>query len=230
MKKPQNVVITGASLGIGRALAEIYAGDNVNLGLIGRSASRLEIVSELCRKKGTNVLIGVVDVTGSLKDRNTLEDLELVNKLINTNINGVINTIYPIIPLMQKRKYGQIAIVSSLASFIGMSITPAYCASKSAIKTYAEAIRGLLMKDNIRVSIICPGFVETELSDKFPGPKPFMIFASDAARIIQKGLFKNKPCIAFPFVVYLGIKILTLIPCCNLNRTNDPTIACYRSD
>jgi len=113
---------------------------------------------------------------------------------------------------MKKRKHGQIAIVSSLAAYRGMPITPSYCASKAAIKSYGEALRGWLAEDGIRVSVICPGFVESELSAQFFGDKPLMISSQKAASIIIKGLEKNKARISFPFPLNLGMWFLAILP------------------
>ena len=113
---------------------------------------------------------------------------------------------------MQQRRQGQIGIVSSLAAYRGMPITPSYCASKAAVKSYGEALRGWLVDDNIKVSVICPGFVESELSAQFHGDKPMMISPDKAAGIIIKGLNKNKANISFPFPLNLGMWFLAVLP------------------
>ena len=93
-----------------------------------------------------------------------------------------------------------------------MPITPAYCASKAAIKAYGEALRGWLADDGIKVSVIYPGFVESDMSNSFPGDKPMLISADKAADIIVKGLEKNKASISFPFPLNLGMWFLALLP------------------
>ena len=153
-----------------------------------------------------DLIIANAGITSCLKEGDLPEDLELVNRLIGTNINGVIMTIYSIIHSMQERKSGQIAIISSIASFRGLPITPAYCATKSAVKAYGDAIRGWLKRYNIMVSVICPGFVRTNMSDKFPCPKLFMTSPERAAEIIKKGLSKNKPYIIFPYMLSFGLR------------------------
>ena len=113
---------------------------------------------------------------------------------------------------MQQRRHGQIGIVSSLGAYRGMPITPSYCASKAAVKSYGEALRGWLAEDNIKVNVICPGFVESELSAQFHGDKPMMISADKAARLIIKGLNKNTANISFPFPLNLGMWFLMILP------------------
>jgi short-subunit dehydrogenase len=93
-----------------------------------------------------------------------------------------------------------------------MPITPSYCASKAAIKSYGEALRGWLVEDNIKVSVICPGFVESALSAQFHGDKPMMITADKAASLIIKGLHKNTANISFPFPLNLGMWFLAVLP------------------
>ena len=93
-----------------------------------------------------------------------------------------------------------------------MPITPSYCASKAGIKSYGEALRGLLAKDNVHVSVVCPGFIKSAMSDDFPGAKPFMITADKAAKLIKKGLAVNKACISFPFPLNFGTRLLSLLP------------------
>lgn len=235
-----NIVITGASAGIGYALAQHYAKPNVTLGLIGRNIARLADIAAICRQQGADVVTATVDVTdtNALKDwllefdRQSPVDLLIANagvtsilpnnsdaepwesvcKVLDVNIYGVFNTIHPLLEPMRKRQRGQIAIVSSLAAFRGMPISPSYCASKAAVKSYGEALRGWLQHDGVQVSVICPGFVKSDLSDQFPEPKLLMISASKAARIIQQGLSKNKALISFPFPLDLGMKFLALTP------------------
>ena len=125
---------------------------------------------------------------------------------------GVLSSIQPLILPMRTRKKGQIAIISSLAAYRGLPITPSYCASKAGIKSYGEALRGLLAKDSVQVSVVCPGFIKSAMSDDFPGAKPFMISADKAAYLIKKGLGANKACISFPFPLNLGTRLLSLLP------------------
>ena len=93
-----------------------------------------------------------------------------------------------------------------------MPVTPAYCASKAAVKSYGEALRGWLAPEGIKDNIICPGFVNSDMSNSFSAPKPFMISADKAALIIKNGLRKNKAIISFPFPLNLGMWLLALLP------------------
>lgn len=237
---PRTVVITGASNGIGAALAQAYARPGVVLGLVARNESRLYTVATHCRNLGAEVAMGLVDVTDarSLNDwllsfdsefpvdlivanagiASTLatpedeESWETVQQVFRVNTWGTLNTIHPLLERMRARRHGQIGIVSSLSAYVGMPISPAYCGSKAAIKVYGEALRGWLAPRGVGVTVICPGFVKSDMSDRFPGPTPFRISADKAARIIQHGLARNRARIAFPFPLNLSMWFLSILP------------------
>lgn len=234
------ILITGASGGIGAALALRYACANTLLILIARNESKLLEIKNKCEEKSAEVILLPLDirerdklqrtvqeideqhpidlvicnagVTSSIGDNGEAEPWEDICNVIDTNLYGVLATLNPLLTNMQTRKRGQIGIISSLAAYRGMPITPAYCASKAAVKSYGEALRGWLKKDGIQVSVICPGFVESEMSTQFPGDTPLMISADKAADIIYKNLSKNKACISFPFPLNVGMWFLSVFP------------------
>jgi short-subunit dehydrogenase len=113
---------------------------------------------------------------------------------------------------MQQAKKGQIAIISSLAAFRGFPGAPAYCASKAAVKVYGEALRGLLRPDGIRVSVVCPGYIKTPMTDTNTFKMPLMIPSDKAAKHIADGLAKNRPLIAFPSILYVIVWMLMVLP------------------
>jgi short-subunit dehydrogenase len=239
-KTPKSVVITGASSGIGRALALELAAPGVALGLVGRQEAKLSEVGMLCRAKGALVEIGQIDVTdatglsiwfkrfdemhpidwvfanagvtGSISPDRALEPLIEANGLLAVNLNGVLNTVYAALPLLRERGHGQIGLMSSLAAWRGMALTPAYSASKAGVKAYGEALRDLLAPEGIGVSVICPGFVDTPMSDRFPRHRPGMISAELAAAEIVAGMQANKAYVAFPRSFILGLRLLNLLP------------------
>ncbi|MEE9352517.1 MAG: SDR family NAD(P)-dependent oxidoreductase [Thiotrichaceae bacterium] len=239
-EKKRVILITGASGGIGAALAKLYSQPGVTLGLLGRNMNKLESVANLCKEKGAvaipvsidvtdtsklqqwivdfnskhpvDLLIANAGVTSSIGSNGEAESWDAIKDVLDVNLHGVIATIYPLIEPMRKRGEGQVAIVSSLAAYRGLPITPSYCASKAGIKVYGEALRGWLAKEGVKVSVICPGFVKSAMSDQFAGDKPFLMTAEKAARIIKKGLDNNKARIAFPFPLNFGTWLLTLLP------------------
>lgn len=237
---PKSIVITGASSGIGRALALELAAPGVTLGLLGRQESSLAEVAALCQTKGAIVQTGQVDVTdatglaiwmkafdtdhpidwvfanagvtAAISSGADLEAIDQANGLIAVNLNGVLNTVYAVLPLMRERGRGQIGLMSSLAGWRGMALTPVYSASKAGVKAYGEALRDLLAPECIGVSVICPGFVDTPMSEKFPRHRPQMISAEAAARTIVAGMTANKAYVAFPWSFILGLRLLNFLP------------------
>ena len=239
-KTPKSIVITGASSGIGQALALELAAPGVALGLLGRQDSKLDEVAALSLSKGALVETGQIDVTdaiglsiwfkhfdethpidwvlanagvtGSIGPDRALEPLAEANALLEVNLNGVLNTVYAAIPLLRERKHGQIGLMSSLAAWRGMALTPVYSASKAGVKAYGEALRDLLAPEGIGVSVICPGFVDTPMSDRFPRHRPGMISAELAATKIVAGMRANNAYVAFPRSFILGLRLLNLLP------------------
>lgn len=235
-----NIVITGASNGLGRALALEYAAPGIVLGLIGRDDERLESVARECRARGASTRVGRVDVrdatamadwlcafddfapidllisnagvASTLASASDWEGLERTATIVNTNFFGVVHCVLPVIERMRMRRSGQIAMISSLAAFRGMAISPAYCASKSAVRAYADSVRPLLVREGIAVSLVFPGFVRTAMSDVFPGDKPFMWSAERAARYIRRKVDKRRAEIAFPMVLAVGMRLLSILP------------------
>ena len=237
MIDPKSILITGASSGLGKALAIDYAGPGIALSLTGRDRGRLEAVAEACRAKGAEVRAEPLDVLDRQSltawieeiDANCSLDLvianagisagtgggegdEQANEIFAINVRGVANTIQPAADLMSRRGRGQIGIMSSLASFRGFPGAPAYCASKAAVRVWGESLRGSLHGNGVSVSVICPGYVRTPMTDANDFPMPFLIEAEKAARIIRRGLAKNKARIAFPWPLYAVVQLLAALP------------------
>jgi short-subunit dehydrogenase len=140
------------------------------------------------------------------------ETLETTQEVFDVNLQGALNTIFSVLGAMKQRKKGQIALMSSLASFKGYKGKGAYCASKAAVRVFGEALREDLEPYNINVSVICPGFVATPLTSHNKFYMPLLMQPSQAAKIIQRGLEKNKPRIAFPFPVYFIAWVMAALP------------------
>jgi short-subunit dehydrogenase len=234
----KHIVITGASSGIGEALAIEYANSHTRLALSGRNQSRLQKVAEACRAKGAIVEEKVIDVIDRAAMTKWLLELDMAHPIDlvvanagissgsnsesnweeNTrdifaiNMAGTLNTILPIIPRMRQRGKGQIALMSSMAGFRGLASAPAYSASKAAVKAYGEAIRMKYKNDGLKVSIICPGFVESRITDKNQFKMPFLMKGDKAAKYITKGLQRNKAIIAFPWPMVATMNIVAALP------------------
>lgn len=231
----KHILVTGASSGIGGSLAVAYAASGVTLSLSGRDSSRLAAVAQACRARGARVDASVLDVTDrsamaawiAARDQATALDLVIANagisggmgenadatrRIFAVNLDGVLNTVLPAVEIFRARRRGQIALVSSLASFRGFGGAPAYCASKAAIRIWGEGLRCALARDNIGVSVVCQGFVTSRMTDVNTFPMPFLMSAEKAAQIIRSGIAANKGRIAFPWPMLFAVWLLAALP------------------
>lgn len=239
LKMKKTIIITGASSGLGRAMALEYAKDNSKLFLFGRCKEELEITASMCELGGATdvtTLISEVRDKQSLKahieaiaerygidivvacagvSAGTLDGMEgpdQVETIFQTNLNGVINTIMPAIPHMISRQSGNIVIISSMAGVGGLSSSPSYSASKGAVRIFGQALRGYLRKYQVNVSVVIPGYIKTPMTEVNNFPMPFMISAEKAALKIIRNVKKGKGVIAFPWIMYSIIRLLELLP------------------
>lgn len=240
MSEPRTVLITGASGGIGAALARAYAEPGRTLILTGRDAGRLQQVATECQAAGASVetrrldlrdttalldWLGGLDarlppdlvlvnagVTSSIGHDGNGESWDAIEGLLAVNVNAALATAQGVLPGMRARGAGHIVFVSSIAAYFGLPITPAYCASKAALKAYAEAWRGWLEPEGIAVTVVCPGFVESEMSRRFPSPRPFLWRPERAAATIRRRLRRRPARISFPFPLSTGMWWLGVLP------------------
>lgn len=238
MKIPSFVLITGASSGLGEALAREYGALGVSLYLTGRDEERLNAVAQECRAKGARVSTHLIDVTDydamealidQIEARVPLDlvianagigetltrDMDIgdhVYKIFNTNVDGVLATVNPALTYMRARQQGQVAIVSSLLGYFGVGSTLAYAASKNAVRAYGQGLRQYLEPENIQVSVICPGFVRTPMTDKNDFSMPFIVEPAKAAHLIRIKLAYNRGQISFPWQLSWLMGLLALLP------------------
>lgn len=239
---PSRIVITGATGSLGTALAYEYAAPGRHLILTGRRAEVLAKVAQTCRDKGAMVEEHVLDLedTDAVRqwmrgvcERN-IPDLVIANAGRNTDIGPAcegekfaeaqalvqVNLLSSMalfdttLPFFRKQGGGQFAFISSLAGYYGLAMTPTYCATKAALKSYGTSLRAWLLKENIHVNVIFPGYVKSPMCEAMPGPKPFLMEANKAARRIRKGLERDYARISFPFPLNLGVWGLGLLPLC----------------
>lgn len=243
--EPRSVLISGASSGIGAALARRYARPGASLALSGRDAARLDAVAEACRAAGASVIAAALDVTergpteawvraaeraaplelvianagvsagtsGAPGSRGFYgESDEQIRRILAVNVEGVLNTVIPALEGMQARAAGHIAIMSSLAGFRGLPGAAAYSASKAAVKSYGEALRVALKRGGVSVTVICPGFVDSRITERNEFPMPLKMTAEQAAALIARRLARRPARIAFPFPLYAAMWLLTALP------------------
>jgi short-subunit dehydrogenase len=233
---PRSILITGASSGIGAALARRYAGPGIRLALGGRNPTRLAAVAALCRQAGAEAAERAVEVTDRSAmaawiekvDRGAPLDLVIANAGITgarlppglertraifaVNLDGVLNTIEPAEAAMLRRARGHLALMSSLTSFSGSRRSPAYGASKAAVRYLGEGLRASHARSGVIVSVICPGFVTTPMNAGIRSRVPLPMSAERAAAIIERGLARGKARIAFPFATYVAACLIGALP------------------
>jgi short-subunit dehydrogenase len=146
------------------------------------------------------------------KDNSSLDDFSIVRRTLDVNVGGVLNTVEPLVARMMARRRGQIAVVSSLAGYIGLPYSASYNASKAAVRVWGESIRYVLKKSGIGVSVICPGFVISRMTAQAPFKMPFLMTSERASKIIRVGLAHNKARIAFPLPTKAAVWFGMLLP------------------
>ena len=237
----RHVVITGASSGLGAALAEVYAARGAGLTLLGRDRDRLGAVAKRCSHNGAGVETICCDVRdvdamcvalGDLDDRNPVTLLianagiggraalagpaaelpEAARHLIATNVTGLINTVTPLLPRFVERRAGQVAIISSIAAFSGMPQAPAYSASKAAARVYGEGLRRLLGRSGVAVTVVCPGFIDTPMSASLPTARPFLVPVDQAALRIANAIAQQRAELTFPWQLAVAARFDRWLP------------------
>ena len=235
----QKILITGASSGIGEALAYAYAKQGAILGLIARRKDILDTVADKCKSLGGTVYNYPMDVTDQSIIKFTIQnfiddvnDIDIVianagvggmdalkngdatetNRILTTNILGISNTVIPCIPKIIDQQYGHIVVVSSVAGFRGLVAHGAYSASKAAIRIMADSWRYSLSRYNIHVTNICPGFIETPLVKNNRFKMPFLMDADTAAVKILFAVEKRKKCYIFPWQWKVLLPLIKVVP------------------
>jgi short-subunit dehydrogenase len=159
-----------------------------------------------------DLLIANAGVTsGRLSDRDP-EPPGQSRWIVETNLQGMLNTVEPLIPAMLARGAGQIALVGSIAALRPQADEPSYSASKAGVRAYGIALRAWLRPHGVAVTVVTPGFVTSPMSERHHGPKPFEIPADRAARIIARALDRRRAEIAFPWQLALMVRLGNLLP------------------
>ena len=233
-----NTLITGASSGIGEALAYACAARGDALFLCGRDAGRLESVRARCAQllaSRAEVRCERVDVTDETAMREWIGrcdgsaplDLVFANAGVSTgeeneanarrtfatNVGGCLNTVFPAIDAFSRGgRGGHVVITASIAGYGPLKACPSYSATKACVKTWGLALRGALAPRGLRVSVVCPGFVRSRITDGNTCPMPFFMEADAAADAILRGVARNVGLISFPWPMRLATWALSCMP------------------
>jgi short-subunit dehydrogenase len=217
--------ITGASSGFGRGLALRFTRQGYALGLAARRVEMLDTLAEEIRALGGRVGVYPTDVAdrdalltaigkceaelgpidllianagvGTRAQPEALDSRE-VERVMKINFLGAVTATEGVLKGMLERGRGQIVVVSSLASFQGLSLHGSYCASKAAMNGFFESLRLDVAKRGVDVTLITPGFVKTEMTAHSPYPMPFLMELEPALDIMVRGILKRKRLVSFP--------------------------------
>jgi short-subunit dehydrogenase len=232
-------VVTGASSGIGAALARRLAAEGYRVGLVARRHDRLAALADAIREAGGTAAVAAADVG----DREQLLDafaalggelgpidllvanagvgvpttLDPVNtpaveEMFRVNVLGVVYAIEAVLPEMLRRGTGHIAAVSSLAGFLALPGESGYCATKAAVNTYLDGLRIHLRGRGVRVTTLCPGFVATPMTEVNDFHMPWLLGADEAARRVVRALGRGRKVYRFPWQTSLVIRLARWLP------------------
>jgi len=238
--KGKTVFLTGASSGIGEALAVALAKKGATLGLLARRKELLDKLRKDCEKAGGTACVFECDVTdedsvqtsvdyfiyefghidilianagigGNNKETRALQPLA-VKKVIDINLLGAVNSVHAVLPQMLKRGRGHLVAISSLAGFRGLPKSAAYSASKAGMTAFFESVRLDVKYMGIDVTIIQPGFIRTPLTAGRENKMPFLMNLDDALPLFIRAIEKKKKFAAFPWQLASLVRMGKIMP------------------
>jgi short-subunit dehydrogenase len=234
-----HILITGASSGIGEALAVEMASRGLAVGLIARREPQLTELCERIESQGGTAAWATADVTdlnglvaaiqsietklgptsilvanAGISGRSPASDPDLarIQKVMDVNFNGAIHATKAVLPHMLSQKSGHLVVISSVAGFRGLPKSSAYSSSKAAISTYWESLRVEVQPHGIAATTINPGYIKTPLTDKNQHPMPFIISAEKAAKIMANGILARRKVITFPWRMRWVMRLMRFLP------------------
>jgi short-subunit dehydrogenase len=231
------VVITGASSGIGEALAREYAKQGAILGLIARRAGALaqlkdalpttcltyaadvrdaqamqQAAGDFIKQQGCpDVVIANAGISGGTLTE-LPQDLEAFQAILDTNFMGMVKTFQPFLAGMRGQRRGMLVGIASISGFRGLPGASAYSASKAAAISYLESLRVELHGSGVRVLTVCPGFIATPMTANNPYPMPFIISAEAAAKKIISAIALRRKFLVIPWQMAILGRILKILP------------------
>lgn len=249
MNKHRRVFITGASSGLGAGLARYYARPGAEIGLLARRADLLQDLANEVAGAGATAHLYCQDVRDTDAMGKVIEqylqhsggiDVVIANAgvglnynaheasakqaatLMHINVTGVINTLLPFLPVMRSQREGTLVALSSVAGFRALPWRSAYCASKAAVRIYMDGLRMELHASGVHAMTICPGFVDTALTQDTPD-RMFLLDVPTAVRKITRAIEKRRKTYIFPWPWRLLNPIWTLVPEVLLRKLVPPT-------
>lgn len=235
---PRRIVITGATGGIGRAVVREFAEPGIDFLLLGRDAQRLDAACDDAVSAGANAQTANLSVTDframaevmqkfddegpvdllllaagvKVGNIDAIEPVDQLDRVLTVNLSATIHNAQALLPKMRGRGRGQIAMFSSAAALSPQANLLSYSATKAGLRGYGTALRRALRGTGVTVHVITPGFVDTPMTDRHVGWTPFKVSVDRAARVIRRGLSRDRPTISFPLMLIFLIRIENLLP------------------
>jgi short-subunit dehydrogenase len=234
---PLRVFITGASSGIGAALARHYAGRGAILGLVARRAEALREVAAalptgaltypadvtdgaamtaaardfIARHGAPDIVIANAGVSvGTSPD--DLDDLDVLGRVLATNVIGLAATFQPFVATLRAERRGTLVGIASVAGFRGLPGGAAYSASKAAAITWLESLRTELHGSGVRVVTLCPGYIDTPMTRVNSYRMPFLLAPDEAARRFARVIDAGRRFAVVPWPMWLASLVLRALP------------------
>jgi short-subunit dehydrogenase len=231
-------LITGASSGIGAAIARLLAGDGWNVVLVGRDIARLKTVASDCAVLNNggaqaapmdirdeaafgaliaeappiDLFVSNAGILDGRRDGDVLEAPQVAREVLEVNLLAAIARLHQVLPAMRARRQGRVALVASLAAYAPLADAPAYSASKAGLLAYGLATREALRGHGIGITVACPGYVATPMGSTHLGQRPGEISAEDAARRIIKATLRGCATVGFPAPLHEMARVSTFMP------------------
>ena len=234
---PLRVVITGASSGLGLALAQHYLEQGAVVGVIARRAELLQSLPEQFPNQVYSYALDVRDAAGlqaAAQDFMTrvgmpdivianagvsvgtlpeyAEDVDVFQQVMDINVLGLVKTFQPFLAAMRAAQHGTLVGIASVAGFRGLPGASAYSASKAAAISYLESLRVELRNSGMKVVTICPGYIKTPMTAANPYPMPFILEADKAARCMAQVITSGKSFTVVPWQMGVIGRVLRLLP------------------
>jgi short-subunit dehydrogenase len=235
----QVAIVTGASSGIGWALARTLAAEGCKVGLVARRREQLAELAGQIEKAGGTAAFAVADVTERSQTVAAIHDIAArlgpvdllianagvgapttvepfntgdIEKMFRVNVLGVVYSLEAVLPQMLQRRRGHLAAISSLAAYQGLPGESAYTSSKAAVNVFMDGLRIQLRSKGIAVTTICPGFVRTPMTEVNEFKMPWVLTAEEAARRIVRALKRQRKVYNFPWQTALLMKLTRWAP------------------
>jgi short-subunit dehydrogenase len=237
---PKTILITGASSGIGAALARAYAASGITLLLWGRDETRLNQVAAQCAALGASITIQAFDLRdaagfaarlaaadaaspivlaifnaglgGTAPEDAFAEDPETVQAMAEVNFVAPLTGANVIADAMARRGKGHIVLVGSIAESFPLPMSPTYAATKAGLRMFAQSLDIRMAKHGVKVTLVSPGFIDTPMSRSVTEPKPFLMNADTAAHIIVRRLAAGARTIVVPWQFAVIRAFTALLP------------------